>query len=333
MRRYEARTAEEDIRSIDIGFPSWDGESTIHGMVWYPTGEPVGIVQLIHGMSEHISRYDPFARFLASRGFVVGGHDHIGHGLSVSSQSDLGHMPTEGGADILVGDVHTMRQILQGAFPEAPYFIFGHSMGSFTLRVYLARRGAGLAGAILCGTGNKPTAVALAGNRIAKIGARVRGEKAKSNLVHTMADGAFSRSVPDARTEFDWISADRDNVDDYIADDLNGFQFTLGGYASLMQLVYLAANLELAKCIPNELPLLFVSGAKDPVGDNGQGVREAAQLMRDAGAYDVDVILYDGMRHEILNETESRVVFDDILAWIEAVLSVNRGRSKRSSML
>ena len=230
-------------------------------------------------------------------------------------------MPPEGGADILVEDAHTMRQIMEDAFPGVPYFIFGHSMGSFTLRVYLTRRGAGLSGAILCGTGHKPSAVSLAGNRIAKLGALVRGEKAKSNLVHAMADGAFARSVPDARTEYDWISADRDNVDEYIADDLNGFPFTLGGYASLMELVYLASSLELAKCIPNELPLLFVSGAKDPVGDNGQGVHEAAQLMRDSGAHDVDVILYDGMRHEILNETESRVVFDDILAWIEAILS------------
>lgn len=321
MRRYEASAGEEAIRSMDIAFPSWDGKSTIHGMVWYPAGKPVGTVQLIHGMSEHISRYDPFARFLASHGFVVGGHDHIGHGLSVSSPEELGHMPPEGGADILVEDAHTMRQIMEDAFPGVPYFIFGHSMGSFTLRVYLTRRGAGLSGAILCGTGHKPSAVSLAGNRIAKLGALVRGEKAKSNLVHAMADGAFARSVPDARTEYDWISADRDNVDEYIADDLNGFPFTLGGYASLMELVYLASSLELAKCIPNELPLLFVSGAKDPVGDNGQGVHEAAQLMRDSGAHDVDVILYDGMRHEILNETESRVVFDDILAWIEAILS------------
>lgn len=310
-----------EVRVMDVEFPSWDGKSNIHGMIWQPQDIQLrGIVQLIHGMSEHIERYDPFARFLAQNGFLVCGHDHIGHGHSVASQDELGHMPSDIGADVLVEDADTLRYIVASSLPDLPYFVFGHSMGSFTLRVYLTRHGEGLAGAILCGTGQKPAIVSLAGNALAKIGAKVRGEMAKSDLIHSMADGAFTRQIDDPQTEFDWISADRQNVDDYMADDLNGFQFTLGGYASLTRLTMLAASLELAKKVPHDLPLLFIAGAKDPVGDNGRGVVAAAEMMRKAGAEDVEVILYDGMRHEILNETDSDVVFDDVLAWLEAVL-------------
>lgn len=311
-----------EAKVMEVGFPSWDGESTIHGMIWLPEGErPRSIVQLIHGMSEHIERYDGFARFLASAGFAVCGHDHIGHGHSVASREQLGHMPAATGADVLVEDADTLRSIMRSALPgDLPYFMFGHSMGSFTLRVYLTRHGEGLAGAILCGTGQKPAIVSLAGNALARGIAKLRGETARSELIHSMADGAFSRQVEGARTEFDWISADRGNVDEYMADDLNGFPFTLGGYASLTRLTLLAASLELARKVPHDLPLLFIAGAKDPVGENGRGVVAAAEMMRKAGADDVEVILYDGMRHEILNEADAEVVFDDVLAWLEAVL-------------
>ncbi len=311
-------------RTIEFGFPSWDGKSTIHAVIWQPqlaeNETPRGIVQLIHGMSEHIKRYESFALFLAKQGFVVCGHDHIGHGRSVSSPDELGHMPPENGADVLVEDVDTLRSIASHAFGEdLPYFIFGHSMGSFTLRVYLTRHGEGLAGAVLCGTGQKPQFISLAGNALANLGAKIRGDHAKSDLIHNMADGAFSRAVEDPQTEFDWISADRKNIEAYMEDDLSGFQFTLGGYAALTKLTLLAADLELAKKVPNELPLLFIAGAEDPVGDNGEGVKAAAAMMKKAGAEDVKVILYDGMRHEVLNEADASIVYEDILTWLEAI--------------
>ncbi len=303
----------------ELAFPSWDGESSIHGMLWQPPAsmDPVGIVQLIHGMAEHIERYDAFARFLAHAGYIVCGHDHIGHGHSVSTREDLGHMPPETGAEVLVEDVDTLRRIMQDAFSDdLPYFIFGHSMGSFTLRVYLTRHGEGLAGAVLCGTGQQPKPVSFLGNALAKLGARMRGGHEKSMLIYQMADGAFSRRVEDPKTEFDWISMDRHNIDEYMADDLNGFQFTLGGYAALTRLTLQAADLELAKKVPHDLPLLFIAGAKDPVGDDGKGVHAAADMMAEAGAEDVEVILYGNMRHEILNEADSDRVFDDVLRWL-----------------
>lgn len=315
-----SKEALEQMSSVsveDFEYPSWDDHSMVHGCLWSPAQHPKAIVQLIHGMSEHISRYDEFARYLAASGFAVFGHDHIGHGHSAFSEEELGHMPPETGADVLVEDVDTMRRIACESFPgDLPYFMFGHSMGSFTLRVYLTRHGEGVSGAILCGTGNEPVVLSMAGNVLARMGARFRGEASKSNLIHSLADGAFVRQVEDPETEYDWISVDRDNIDEFLSDDLNGFQFTYGGYASLTKLALRAANLDLAKQIPEDLPVLFVSGSEDPVGNKGDGVIEAADLLIKAGVRDVQMILYEGMRHEILNEAGHQVVFEDILDWI-----------------
>lgn len=348
----DVRQRMADVQVEEFEYPSWDDHSMVHGCLWRPAAatshsaqhagtatphlarhagtaaqdavgtataaqSPKAIIQLIHGMSEHISRYDEFARYLAANGFAVFGHDHIGHGYSAFSEKELGHMPPETGADILVEDVDTLRQIARASFPgDIPYFMFGHSMGSFTLRVYLTRHGAGLTGAIICGTGNEPVALATVGNALARVGARFRGETSKSNLIHSLVDGAFVRQIDDPETEFDWISVDRDNIDEFLADDLNGFQFTYGGYASLTKLALLAANLELARQIPETLPILLTSGSEDPVGNKGDGVIEAANLLIKAGVRDVQMILYEGMRHEILNETGHAIVFSDILHWI-----------------
>ena len=307
----------ESVQQTTIEFPSHDGASTIRGVVWQPAGhEPIGIVQLIHGMAEHIERYEPFARFLVEHGYLVCGHDHIGHGHSVSDREQLGHMPLRDGADVLIEDVDTMRIAISGAFPNIPYFMFGHSMGSFVLRVYLTRYGKGLEGAVICGTGHHLPVVSMAGNALTKVLAKFQGETAHNEFIHNLVDGGFVRSVKNPRTPYDWISANEENVDAYAADDLNGFSFTLGGYAALTHLTRLAANLELAKCIPHTLPLLFIAGADDPVGAKGRGVKNAADLMYRAGVKNVEVILYEGMRHEILNEKDAMHVFHDVLYWL-----------------
>lgn len=306
--------------TTDFGFPSTDGRSTIHGIIWQPVGQkPVAVVQIIHGMAEHIERYEPFARYLAERGFLVCGHDHIGHGRS-SVKEDLGHMPSKNGAEILVEDSHSMRQIVSGIFPDVPYFMFGHSMGSYTLRVYLTSYGDNLAGAVICGTGWIPQAVSIVGSRVAKGLAKVKGERGKSDLVQSMVTGVFSKAVENPRTEFDWISVNDDNVDDFMKDELSGFDFTLGGYTSLIHIAGMASRLELAKKIPHELPLLFIAGSEDPVGANGRGVAEAVRLVKKAGAKNVKVVLYGGMRHEILNEKDNEKVFIDVYEWMDSIV-------------
>ena len=311
-----------------VSYPSKDRSTTIRACLWEPAvdGAPVrprAIVQIVHGMCEHIGRYDAFARFLAQQGFAVCGNDHVGHGASAADPSDFGHLPPREGKDILVADVCALRRLMQRRLGEdIPYFMFGHSMGSFIVRSYLARPCArGLSGAIACGTGQQPRLLSAAGNLLARAIGRVAGPRRRSAFIDRMGAGAYDKRIPDARTPFDWLSTDPAVVDAYLADERCGFMFTVGGYAALTDLTGEIADPARVARVPRDLPLLFVAGEQDPVGGNGKGVRAAVRALRDAGVERVDEILYPGMRHEILNEPGRAQVMSDILAWLEARLA------------
>ena len=222
-------------------------------------------------------------------------------------------------------DVHRFRTAvfshLSSAYEEMPkLFLFGHSMGSFVVRSYLARHAFGLAGAIICGTGFMPPRTSAAANRLARVIARVRGERYHSQMLHKVGVGAYSQDIEDAETPLDWLSHNRDNVNRYIADNACGFMFTAGGYAALTSLMGEVCSRACVEAYPKNLPLLYISGTEAPVGECGEGVSQAADLAHDAGVIDVRCRLYAGMRHEILNETGHRVVFDDIVSWMEGYL-------------
>ncbi|WP_130812888.1 alpha/beta fold hydrolase [Olsenella sp. Marseille-P4559] len=312
-------------------FPSTDGVSTISACAWWPTGmasaraeerpAPRGVVQLVHGMAEHIDRYDAFARFLASHGFLVVGHDQIGHGRSCSPEH-WGELPVGSGARALVEDIGVLRGIAQERVaPGTRYVIFGHSMGSFEVRAYVSRHGEGLAGAVVCGTGFLPSAASRAALRITWLEAFFRGADYHSEFVDSMGAGGYGKAIPDARTNLDWLSYNRKNVDDYIADPSCGFMFSVGAYHELAALTAEANSPTCAAGVPRDLPLLYIAGAEDPVGSNGEGVEKAAALARGAGSADVTVKIYPHMRHEILNEAGHEQVFADVLAWIEKRVS------------
>ena len=309
------------MRTSTVGYMSSDGVSRIHARTWEPDSSgPVvaGIVQIAHGMAEHIERYAPFAEQLVSQGYVVCAEDHIGHGGSVSSTSQLGHIPHAAGADALIEDMHEFRRIVAGRYSSVvPYVMFGHSMGSYMVRAYLTRHADGLAGAIMCGTGQVPAALSTAGLLVAHALRTSKGEEHRSPLLDSMGVGAYAKAIRDARTPLDWLSRDEKNVDDYIADPLCGFMFSVGGYEAVLSLTKEAANAAKASRIPADLPMLFISGADDPVGAQGRGVREAVEEYRRAGMRDVDLVLYEGLRHEILNEAEAGTVVADVTSWLE----------------
>ena len=302
----------------EIWFDSTDGTSKIHGYIWWPASDQrVGVVQLVHGMAEYIGRYDAFARFLAEHGYVVCGHDHIGHGQSCDP-SLHGKLPLREGKAVLVGDVDKLRTLMaERVSPELPYFIFGHSMGSFVVRSYIAGHGEGLAGAIVCGTGFIPPATSSMGQLVAKVVATFKGADSTSGLLDSLSTGGYAKAIKNIRTPLDWLSYDEKNVDDYIADADCGFSFSAGGIATLTSLTREVCDKVSAARVPKDLPLLYIAGDADPVGDAGKGVQASVQLVKDAGVRDVTCIIYGHMRHEILNEAEHKKVFDDVLAWLE----------------
>ena len=256
----------------EFSFDSADGKSQVRAVLWVPlameradaaAGEPSlgcfkprGVVQLVHGMAEHIDRYDDFARFLADAGYLVAGHDHIGHGDTAAAPECRGVIGAEGGADAMIDDVEQLRLLVsQQVAPGTPYFIFGHSMGSLVLRSYLPRYGQGLAGAVICGTANEATAVSRAGNLAARAIAAVRGDGYRSGLLHALADGAYSRAIKDARTPFDWLSRDPAVPDAFMADEACGFMFGAGAYATLTELARRRAG-DLGRHAPRLAPAL-----------------------------------------------------------------------------
>lgn len=305
------------MQTTTISYPSHDNASTIRALVWEPDDAarpdftPRAVVQIVHGMSEHVERYAPFAEFLVGRGFVVCANDHVGHGKT-AGERDLGHMPLANGADVLVEDVHALREKVCERYPHARHVMFGHSMGSFVTRVYLTRHADGLSAAILCGTGQQPRIQTVAGRVITRLIAQIRGERHVSRFVDSLGAGAYGRAIKDARTDVDWISSDPDVVDEYIADPLCGQPFTVGAYATLASLVAEATDARLARRVPKDLPLLFVAGAEDPVGDCGRGVARAVDEYRNAGVRLVEMGIYPGARHEILNEPCREAVWHDV---------------------
>ena len=319
--------------SVPLDFTSHDGKTRINAKLWtsakfgYPESldpaseKPRAVIQIVHGMAEYIDRYDDLAEYLVGRGFVVCAEDHIGHGHSAKGSQERGHMPAHGGKDILIGDVRTLYRMVSELFPGAPYVLYGHSMGSFIARAYIARYGSDLAACVLSGTGNMPAALSKAGRALARILAAVRGETYRSKLIDNMGAGAYGKQIENARTDLDWLSTDEAVVDAYIADELCGFMFTVGGYATLLDLTAEIVTPECAARVPKGLPVLLVAGAGDPVGDRGEGVKAAAQLLRDAGVKRVDEKIYPGMRHEVHNEVGHERVYEDVADWIEGAVS------------
>ena len=318
---------QDEVLTVPFSYQSKDLKSRVQAMMWTSGAfgspdepgilQPKGVIQIVHGMSEYIERYDALARYLVKRGFVVCGENHIGHGNTTSSPDEYGHMPVYGGKDILLADVHTLRLMAADCFPDAPYIMYGHSMGSFITRCYIARHGEGLAACVLTGTGNVAPMLSKAGATLARLIAAVRGETFRSKLIDNMGAGAYGKQIKDARTNLDWLSTDPAVVDAYIADPQCGFMFTVGGYSTLLDLTAECVTPECAANVPKDLPILLAAGDGDPVGDMGKGVEAAAQLLRDAGVRTVDLKLYEGMRHEIHNENGHEGVFDDIASWIE----------------
>ena len=292
-------------------FPSKDGLTQIHAVEWIPEGEIKGCLQIAHGMVEHIERYDDFAAFLASKGICTVGHSHLGHGKSVVDKSKLGYFAAPKGNACVIGDIHELRTMIQKKYPNVPYFMLGHSMGSFLIRQYLGLNGEGLAGAIIMGTGEQPDLIVAGGKMVCKVIAAFKGWEHRSRFVNSLVIGAFEKEMGKG-----WLSKNTENVKKYAADPLSGFIFTLNGFYHMFDGISKMNWLEKGGKFPKELPVFFVAGSEDPVGAHGKGVETVYGRYLEKGAKDAKIKLYEGDRHEILNEYDKEVVFDDLLNWI-----------------
>ena len=299
-------------------FPSTEAGKIISYYVYLPeTENRRGILQIAHGMAEYLERYEPFIEFLLEHGFIVCGEDHIAHGNSVSSPEELGHIPGKEGWRKMVKDMHTLTRRMQQLHPGLPYFVLGHSMGSFLLRAYLIQYGEETSGAIIMGTGNNPAAVCNAGIGLCSLIGAVKGSDYRSPFISKMMFGSYLKRIPEPASSNDWLSVNPENVKKYDADPLCGFPFSVSGNANVMRLLKFVCAASWPTQVPKKLPILVTSGEEDPVGHYGKDPAKVALLLEKAGCEDVTLKLYRGDRHEILNENDRETVYADILAWLE----------------
>ena len=305
------------MKSDTFTFKASDG-TQIFTYKWMPDSASAikGAIQIAHGMAEHAARYERFADALTKVGYALYANDHRGHGKTAGSLDRVGYFADEKGWEKVVVDMHTLTGIIKKECPKKPFFLFGHSMGSFLSRNYAMRYANELTGLVLSGTGGDPGAIGKIGLFIATIEAKIKGKKAKSNILTKLSFGAFNNAFKPNRTDYDWLSRDNAEVNKYISDPWCGAVCTAGFFCDLLGGIgYINIKENIAK-IPKSLPIYIFSGAKDPVGANTKGVSQVCNALKDAGIGDVTLKFYEDARHETLNEINRDEVFNDVIAWL-----------------
>ena len=256
----------------DFYFNSSTGKNRIHVRRCVPDGQVRAVVQIMHGIAEHISRYDDFMAFLASNGFVAVGTDHLGHGQSIEKPEQMGFFAEKNGWDYIMKDEEILRLAMKQTYPNVPFVLFGHSMGSFMARTHLIRYPGGFDAAIISGTGNQGAALVNGGLFMGNLVTALKGAHHYSKFLNNLAFGSYNKIYENPRTEYDWLTRDTDVVDKYIADPLCGFIPTCSLFRDMMTGVKFITNVNNLKSMKKDMPVYFMSGDKDPVGECGKGV-------------------------------------------------------------
>lgn len=298
------------------------GKGKIHCVRWEPEGEPRAVVQIVHGIAEYAQRYAPFARFLNEQGILVTAEDHMGHGGSLAPGDPLGYF--YGGWTAAVDDTFGLLEKTRREFPNVPYVLLGHSMGSFLTRTLLYRHpDSGIDGAIICGTAWQPALLLKGGLILCRAVCKTAGEREVSASLRNLIFGGYNRNIQNPKTPFDWVCGDRAVIDAYVADPLCGFEETAGLDRDMLSGIAMNQRRENLESMKKDLPVLFIAGTQDPVGNYGKGVRQSAEAFRKAGLADVSLRLYPNSRHEILNDLEKEQVWQDVLDWLREKTRLN----------
>ena len=306
------------VKTESVRIPSSLGGQQLHTRIWEPEEPAKSVVVLVHGMSEHIGRYDTFARVLCGRGFAVIGASLLGHGLTAPSVDALGYFADRGGDRFLVEDIDRVRRYAASRWSELPCFIFSHSMGTFLTRGYLCTEAAkGLAGVVLAGTADQPAAVLNAGLFVAGTQKLLGMKKKPGKLLNSLSFGSYNKGFDPPMEGYAWLTKDENALKPYANDPMCGFCFTVGGFADMFKVMKRIGKKRNIRRMEKELPVLLISGSDDPVGGKGAGVRRVYERFLRCGMKNVKMKLYEGDRHELINELDRETVYDDIVGFFE----------------
>lgn len=294
--------------------------TSVAATIWEPEQGPYrGILQICHGMAEYVDRYQWLADCFCEKGFVVCGDDHLGHGRTATEPALRGYFGPKRGDHYLIEDVGRLRQQMEHLYPGLPYFLLGHSMGSFITRNYVARHGEGLAGYLCCGTSG-PNPGVYGGLLVSSFFILLGKGREPGRFLDRLAFGSYNKRIPEAVVGFEWLSRDEDTFLAYAADPKAGFLYTNAGFRDLFRLLKSCSNKAWARRLPVHLPIFFCAGEEDPVGQYGKGVRKVHDWVKKAGCLDVSLRLYPGARHELHNELNREEFVADLCSWMEARL-------------
>ena len=305
-------------RMSESTFLSSDGKTSLYYREYLPDSEAVGIVQIVHGINEFIARYDDFARFLAENGLIVVMHDQLGHGNSISGKGSEDFFAEKDGWDFAVQDIRILHNMTIEKYPGKPFFLLGHSMGSFLARTYMIRFRTGLDGVVLSGTGQHDISLIRVGLLMSSMEIRRHGPRYRSQPLLKMVFGSYNKKIPNPRTDHDWLTRNEEIVDFYVNHPLCGYDATASLIHDMLGGIVFISNSKNVSRMKKDLPVMFVSGDCDPGGDYGKGVIRAYKSFLKAGMTDVTMKLYHGARHEVLNEINNAEVYQDILSWLNS---------------
>lgn len=330
-------------------FKSSDGIHNCYYITATPREEPKGILQISHGMCEYIDRYRDFALFMADNGYIVCGNDHLGHGKTADSPDDLGYFAEKNGWQCAVEDLHRLTRIMKERYPELPYYLLGHSMGSFLARAYAIKHGHECEAFIFMGTADGfESAISELLENVGRLTAKleekkgkvntgrlssgaitallsqgellkkIKGDRYRSEILDKIAFGKSNDRIENCRTRYDWITRDNEIVDKYSADPYCTFIFTVNGFLNLASVLWYVSNEKWYANIPKDIPILLLAGDADPVGNYANGVRAVYDKLCSYRA-DAAIKIYEGARHELLNEINRTEVYEDILQFLKNI--------------
>ncbi len=303
-------------------YPSADGKTQIHAVEWKPETEIKGVIQIAHGVTEYILRYENFAEFFTQKGFVVVGNDHLGHGQSIAPNGKPMYFGPNGSWNFVVKDIDTCKQMTKKKYPNVPYMILGFSLGSFLVRTYLIDYAQEpLDGAIIMGTGYIPNFKIAIAKMMANKEAKKVGEENTSPVIKSLTFETYNKLFKPNRTAFDWLCSNEEALDEYIKDPLRGENYSAGLFREMLTGMQYTAELKNIQKMNKKMPIFLLSGDKDPVGEFGKGVIKTHEIFKKAGIEDVEIKLYQNLRHDILHEKCKDTIYNDIYLWLKKKMS------------
>lgn len=298
-------------------YPSSDGKTRIHAVEWSPDESPKAILQIAHGVTEYILRYEEFAEYLTSKGILVVGNDHIGHGTSIAENAKPMYFGPEGSFKYAVDDVNTLYKTTKEKYENIPYIILGFSLGSFIIRRFLIDYPDTVDGAILVGTGQiAPIKIKIA-KFIAKSEAKKHGEENPTPMIKSLSFNNYNKLFKPNRTDYDWLCLSKTSLDKYIRDKNRGKELSAGLFREMLSGMEYTGKIDNMKKMNKDIPVLFLSGEMDPVGEKGKSVKKAYSDFKKVGIEDVDMKLYKDLRHDILHEDNCVEIYNDIYNFIK----------------